>query len=147
MIKPTVGRIVWYYPSASDADLVPCGSQPMAAQISCVWSDTCVNLCVTSPSGFTVGRTSVLLVQEGAPRPGTNFCEWMPYQVGQAKAQLMPPFPFISEVQHSTTAAAVAPFSGVAPGPGVYLGGFVQSSVVDPAVALVRTAFGVDPLP
>lgn len=30
--------------------------------------------------------TSVLLLQEGNERPsGGGFCEWMPYQIGQAK--------------------------------------------------------------
>ena len=79
MIKPTIGRIVWYY----EADI---HAQPRAAIICYVWSDTCVNLAVFSQNGFAESRTSVLLWQEGhgTPRPSSYFAEWMPYQKGQA---------------------------------------------------------------
>ena len=84
MIKPTPGRVVWYHPSASDnfADPHP---DPCAAIVARVWSDTCVNLCVIDANGNTHSRTSVLLVQDGNPVPtGGMWCEWMPYQKGQA---------------------------------------------------------------
>ena len=83
MIKPTIGRIVWFRPAGHAAD-----AQPLAAIIAHVWSDTCVNLAVFSPNGQPMANppTSVLLLQEGNERPtGGNFCEWMPYQIGQAK--------------------------------------------------------------
>jgi len=81
MIKPTVGRVVWYWPKNH-------GSQPHAAIVAHVWSDTCVNLAIFDSNGVPVANppTSVLLLQEGNERPtGGNFCEWMPYQIGQAK--------------------------------------------------------------
>lgn len=82
MIKPTVGRIVWYYgPNCV-------GQQPQAAIVVYVHSDTCVNLTTFDHNGNVVVNPprSVLLVQEGTERPaGGNFCEWMPYQVGKAK--------------------------------------------------------------
>lgn len=85
MIIPTVGRIVWYTPF--ETDLCPIwreGDQPLAAIITYAWSDTCVNLAVFNQNGKSFGKTSVLLVQDDAPRPARGFCEWMPYQKGQA---------------------------------------------------------------
>ncbi len=82
MIKPTVGRVVWYWPK----DEKP--TQPYAAIIARVWSDTCVNLAIFDANGNAIAGppTSVLLLQEGNERPsGGGFCEWMPYQIGQAK--------------------------------------------------------------
>lgn len=89
MIVPTVGRIVWYHPQkrgmgVGDPGPDPDG-QPLAAMIAHVWSDTCVNLTVSDVNGNTYGRTSVLLVQDDAPVPDQFYCEWMPYQKGQAK--------------------------------------------------------------
>lgn len=81
MIKPTIGRIVWYWPTTPD-------TQPRAAIVTRVWSDTCVNLAIFDPNGNAMSNppTSVLLLQEGNERPsGGGFCEWMPYQIGQAK--------------------------------------------------------------
>lgn len=78
MIKPTVGRVVNYFPPGGSDDA------PQVALIACVWSDTCVNLAIFDRSGNSVKDppTSILLVQEGNPRPsGGHFCEWMPYQV------------------------------------------------------------------
>ena len=83
MIQPTVGRVVWYWPAEGD-EIVALSGQPLAAHVAAVWSDTCVNLMVIDANGNPTNRTSVLLVQEGAPRPTHNFCEWMPYQKGQA---------------------------------------------------------------
>ncbi len=82
MIKPTVGRVLWYYPKGRKA-----GEQPQAAMIAHVWSDTCVNLAIFDDNGcpLAVPPTSVLLVQEGAEVPsGGRYCTWMPYQQGQA---------------------------------------------------------------
>jgi hypothetical protein len=83
MIKPTVGRVVWYYPPGKQAGV----DQPLAALIAYVWSDMCVNLAIFDGNGqpYPPGHTSILLVQEGTPVPsGGNYCTWMPYQMGQA---------------------------------------------------------------
>ena len=79
MIQPTVGRIVYYYPSAQ----TPWHNfAPLAAIITHVWSDTCVNLAIFDANGNPFSSTSVLLVQPDSERPtGGHFCEWMPYQV------------------------------------------------------------------
>lgn len=85
MIKPTVGRVVWFYPAGHQE-----GEQPLAAIIAHVWSDTCVNLAIFCRNGSPLPNppTSILLVQEGNERPsGGHYCTWMPYQIGQAKAQ------------------------------------------------------------
>jgi hypothetical protein len=44
-----------------------------------------VNLAVFDSNGVSHSRTSVQLVQAGEDKPEHGyFCEWMPYQVGQA---------------------------------------------------------------
>jgi hypothetical protein len=84
VIKPTVGRVVWYRPFEHDDMAGVSGDQPLAAIVAHVWSDSCVNLAVFDANGVAHSRTSVLLVQDGEPKPAAGFCEWMPYQKGQA---------------------------------------------------------------
>jgi hypothetical protein len=55
--------------------------------IAHVWGDACVNLHVFDQNGVGHNFTSVPLHQEGEPRPDGYFCEWMPYQIGQAKKE------------------------------------------------------------
>ena len=80
MIKPTIGRVVWYYPPGGPV------AQPQAAIVVWVWSDTCVNLAVFDVNGVATNQTSVFLYQNepNSERPSSSFCEWMPYQLGQA---------------------------------------------------------------
>lgn len=80
MIKPTIGRVLWFYDENHTE-----GSQPKTALVCYVWSDTCVNLAVFDTNGVASNRTSVLLFQGEGTRPSKQFAEWMPYQVGQAK--------------------------------------------------------------
>lgn len=80
MIKPTIGRVVWFYePFVPD---VP--EQAQAAIVTFVHSDTLVNLVVFSPNGSSNGRTSITLRQPEEVAPAGPFCEWMPYQIGAA---------------------------------------------------------------
>ena len=93
LISPTVGRVVWFPPSANTAEAVfapPAAGTPLAAIVARVWSDTCVNLTVFDANGVPHPRTSVLLMQDGQPAPDGYYCEWMPFQKGQAKAQAVP---------------------------------------------------------
>ena len=89
-ITPTVGRIVWYRPKASD-ELARNGNEPLAAVICCVWSNTCINIAGFDANGQPFARTSVLLLQPGDElestegHPGNGYAEWMPYQRGQAQ--------------------------------------------------------------
>jgi hypothetical protein len=85
MIKPTIGRVVWYHPHSfqASADFAP--TPICAAIVAFVHSDHCVNLAVFDANGNSHSRTSVTLIQDGAePSEGGNYCEWMPYQKGQA---------------------------------------------------------------
>jgi hypothetical protein len=84
IIVPTIGRIVWFWDLARD--IHDPYAQPEAAIVTYVHHDHMVNLSVFSPNGENRARTSVLLCHEGSARPDNGgFCEWMPYQVGQAK--------------------------------------------------------------
>jgi len=81
-IVPTVGRVVWYHPAAGDPD--PEG-QPFAAIVAYVHNDRLVNLLVINHDGHPVAEREVQLAQDGDfVEPGKHFCEWMPYQKGQA---------------------------------------------------------------
>lgn len=86
MIKPTVGRVVWYTPAEFDRNQMTVhDDQPLAAIVAYVWSDHLVNLTVCDHNGAMYSRTSVCLNQGDAHDVGaTPHCEWMPYQKGQA---------------------------------------------------------------
>lgn len=89
MIKPSIGRVLWYYEQGSRHD-----EQPLPAFVTAVWGDRCVSVAVFARNGAPMSHppTSVTLVQEGDEVPlqtdGTHarHCRWMPYQIGQAKA-------------------------------------------------------------
>lgn len=81
MTKPTVGRKIWFWHSAPTSES---GEQPEDATIVYVHDDRRVNLRVTDMMGNSRGEQNVTLVQEGDPKPDGNYCEWMPYQKGQA---------------------------------------------------------------
>lgn len=81
MITPTIGRVVWYHKPGSTLE-----QQPNAAIISYVLSDSWVNLVVFDEYGVAHGESNVRLFQGGDEvRPSGHYCEWMPYQIGQAK--------------------------------------------------------------
>lgn len=85
IIVPTIGRVVWYQPNDADAKILGDAGQPLAAHVAYVHSAVMVNLFVICPNGGFASRTSVRLVQAGeSPLVGESFCEWMPYQHGQA---------------------------------------------------------------
>ena len=77
MIKPAIGRIVWYY-NANYRE----GEQPWAGIICFVWEDDLVNLSVTDENGLSKPKQSVVLYQGDGPKPELPYCEWMPYQKG-----------------------------------------------------------------
>jgi hypothetical protein len=81
VIKPTVGRVVWFYKYLAGQG----HKGPLAAHVCCVHSDSRVNLMVIDENGNPHSETSVLLIQEDASiSPDSNYCTWMPYQKGQA---------------------------------------------------------------
>lgn len=88
-IKPTVGRVLHFFPST----LYMAGrklafgdpSQPLAAVIAYVHSDKMVNLTVWDQNGLQFDVCSVQLVQDGDTVPlGSFYAAWMDYQKGQA---------------------------------------------------------------
>ena len=85
IIPPTPGRVVWYYPAATDS-IPRLYEQPLAAMVAAVWHDRMVNLSVLDAYGNPTQRGSVRLVQPGDPEPeaGEAHARWMPYQIGQA---------------------------------------------------------------
>lgn len=100
IIKPTIGRRVWYVPSEYDRGLgsiaplsgvmVADGTQPCDAGICYVHGDRLVNLSVVDHNGSIHARTSVKLLQDGdEPPEGGGYAMWMPYQVGQARNQVV----------------------------------------------------------
>lgn len=93
IIKPTVGRKVWYRHNGSgpianvaSVQLRPetRSDQPMDATIIHVWDDRLVNLRVTDHVGNTFYSEGCNLLQfdDEAPLTG-HYCQWMPYQVQQ----------------------------------------------------------------
>jgi hypothetical protein len=102
MIKPSNGRVVLFNLSNSIPPNFASGGQPHAAIIAHVHSDKMVNLAVFDSNGVSHSCTSVDLIQDGDTKPENGwYCEWMPYQKGQAAkteqaeaAALMPKSPY-----------------------------------------------------
>jgi hypothetical protein len=102
MMKPTVGRKVWYRPSKFDltgpgamqiaGSLDAGNSQPLDATVIAVWGDRMVNVLVTDIVGKQFPLLSVTFVQEGDTPPTDaegqelgRYVYWMPYQIAQSK--------------------------------------------------------------
>ncbi|PIA74299.1 hypothetical protein CDR19_04345 [Ectopseudomonas toyotomiensis] len=88
-ITPTVGRVLHFIPTAGymAGRKLAFGNptQPLAAVIAYVHSDTMVNLTVWDQNGEQFSVCSVPLVQDGCDMVvGSFFAKWMPYQKGQA---------------------------------------------------------------
>jgi hypothetical protein len=92
IIKPTIGRRVWYWPSTYDRGaqltkpetiIQSSGTQPCDAGVVFVHGDRLVNLSVTDHNGNVHKRTSVTLFQPGDPIPSgdAGFAVWMDYQI------------------------------------------------------------------
>lgn len=86
MIKPTVGRVVLFTPSIHNQHIPHHDkTKPLAAMVVHVWGDRMVNLVVFDSNGGSGPSTSVTLLQDDDRKPEDGFfCEWMPYQTGQA---------------------------------------------------------------
>jgi hypothetical protein len=85
MIKPTVGRVVWYWLARGTPQ-----TKPLAAIVCHVASDSVVNLTVFDVEGNQRGAVDVPLIQEGDERPMSHHCEWMPYQKAVASGKIEP---------------------------------------------------------
>ena len=109
IIKPTVGRKVWYRPSKHDVAGIggmtvaghigagapdPALTQPLDATVLAVWGDRMINVTIRDAYGKVFNKTSVTLLQPGDEPPKDadgnhvgGYCEWMPYQTAQAAKQ------------------------------------------------------------
>ena len=94
VIVPTPGRVVWYRPSAVDS-VRRDGDAPLAATVAGVQSHFCdeknpeqakytLNVAGYDVFGQPFNRQGVPLIQDGEEKPDCCYCEWMPYQIGQA---------------------------------------------------------------
>lgn len=84
MISPTNGRVVLFQPGTmfrgTQLDL----KQKLTAQVVHVFSDRMVNLVVFDSYGAHFQVSSVQLLQDGDTPACDFWCEWMPFQKGQA---------------------------------------------------------------
>lgn len=88
IIKPTVGRVLWFYPGTLYAEgrgiAYSDPGQPLSAMIAYVHSDSMVNITAWDQNGKKFSVTSVPLIQGDDKVPESFHCVWMPYQKGQA---------------------------------------------------------------
>lgn len=81
-IEPRVGRTLDFWPNGRSGH----GDQPCCAQIAYVNPDGTLNIGYLAPSGVHAHAQQIRLLQAGEPEPSAGpFCEWMPYQIGQAR--------------------------------------------------------------
>jgi len=87
IIKPTIGRKVWYWPTAAEKSWSH--DQPFDATIVHVTGERTVNLLVHNELGYPVpAKENVVLVQPDMKRePVPGECSWMPFQTDQARTQ------------------------------------------------------------
>jgi hypothetical protein len=84
MIKPTVGRVVWFTPQKGNDPRWDV-AQPLCASVVYVHGDRCINIAYFDPLGGAHSAVSVPLLQDDDAKPEDGyFCSWMPYQKGQA---------------------------------------------------------------
>ena len=84
MIKPTIGRIVWFRTE---------DPEPLAAIVCKVNDDETINLAVFGDTGaFSQAHNVVLVQDEDKRNPVAGECEWMPYQKTQAAKAGAPAF-------------------------------------------------------
>ncbi|WP_353745403.1 Gp49 family protein [Delftia sp. 67-8] len=122
-IKPTIGRRVWFRPSAQFLERNPTvtqlgSGQPMDAGIVYVHHDHMVNLAVCDHVGRTHMVPSVpLLAGQWEPSDDDYMvCEWMPYQKGQvAKAEAAPGAIESKAYGDGTTATGPGPLPDLSP--------------------------------
>jgi hypothetical protein len=80
MIKPSIGRIVWFHPANHASE------QQCAAIITYVHEDNLINIAAFSPEGAYEAFQNVYLVQdEELPPASSSYAQWMPYQKAVAK--------------------------------------------------------------
>ena len=80
MTQPTVGRVVWFWPSHEEQMALPPARQPLAAHVAAVSEDgSTVNLQVIDANGYAHARQDVPFYEGGHPG-GQSYADWMPFQ-------------------------------------------------------------------
>ena len=83
MTQPTVGRVVWFWPSSVEQLALPRDGQPLAAHVAAVSEDgSAVNLQVIDANGHAHARQDVPFIGDGGAA-GFSYACWMPYQRAQ----------------------------------------------------------------
>lgn len=98
VMVPTVGRKIWLWLSGADrlayekaraAGIDHPAVQPLDASICYTFSDHCISVTASDRDRACAAlmHLSVELIQDGEPwdEKTGKHCQWMPYQVGQAK--------------------------------------------------------------
>jgi hypothetical protein len=92
-IKPTIGRKVWLWISTGlmPENTVLDSRQAFDASIAFVHPDGRINVTYADHSGETAAHEDLAIHDpketDQHTGGGEPYCTWMPYQVGQAKAQ------------------------------------------------------------
>ena len=87
MTQPTVGRVVWFWPSIGEQMALPRPGQPLAAHVAAVSEDgSTVNLQVIDANGHAHARQDVPFYEGGHPG-GQSYADWMPFQRAQHAKQ------------------------------------------------------------
>ncbi len=118
MIKPTIGRVVWLWPCTGvleDKKIVHRDKTlPLAATVAYVWNDRMVNLAAVDQDGKPFHLTSVTLMQGDEPySPEGSYCEWMPYQKGQAEKAATPATDAVSDLLQARPMVMATMFSAI----------------------------------
>ena len=88
MTQPTVGRVVWFWPSPDEQMALPREGQPLAAHVAAVSEDgSTVNLQVIDANGHAHARQEVPFCEGGLLPGGQSYADWMPYQRAQHAKQ------------------------------------------------------------
>lgn len=120
-IVPTVGRKLYFFP-IGDTSVHKLDDQPVDATIIYVWpkapdsaGSQLLNLHVIDHTGTQQSKTSVPLIEDCEDSPtAQSYARWMPFQVGQAKAQAEPAPPAQPLAQEAPTTQS--PTANVAQG-------------------------------
>jgi hypothetical protein len=84
MMKPTIGRKVWYWPFPHERAFGT--DQPFDATVCFVRGDRAIDVAINNEFGNAIhGRPCTLVAPGETAAPGE--CSWMPYQIGQAQQQ------------------------------------------------------------
>jgi hypothetical protein len=83
VIKPTIGRRIWYWPTSDENRDSLDAAQPFDAGVVYVRTDTHVNLDVGAHNGHRFFRPNVQITDQATP----GCAQWMHYQIGQAAKQ------------------------------------------------------------